>query len=97
MPNITQNKAWKPTTRFSNKITGSLAENMEWWGWMANYNGLRRKKQRPNTTFVANKVGVGGCGSILQTSDFLTLTSRALLRVSQKRKGEPPGMVEPSL
>ena len=30
MPNITQNKAWKPTTRFSNKITDSLAENMEW-------------------------------------------------------------------
>lgn len=47
MPNITQNKAWKPTTRFSNKIIGSLAENMEWWGWMANYNGLRRKKWRP--------------------------------------------------
>ena len=43
MPNITQNKAWKPTTRFSNKITDSLAENMEWQRWMTNYNGLRRK------------------------------------------------------
>ena len=54
-----------------------------------------RKRQRSNTIFVANKVGIGGCGSILQTGDFLTLTSRGLLRVTEE-KGGSPGLVEPA-